>query len=444
MHKEIGALVKNDKSPCSKMKGTNMDRVVWKEGFWKRHFEICLKVSLPHLYDLMNDPSKGHVTANLKIAAGKEEGNYAGTNWHDEWAYKWIEAASMSYMYTKDEKIDKLMDELIEIISKAQMPDGYIATQIQVRGWKRYQDNRHHELYVMGHLITAACLHSRITGKDSFLRIAVKVADYMYDTFSKRIPEMDRMHNNPTNIMALVDLYRLTGNKKYLDAAAVFIDMHGSGENGTERNQDRVPLRKETQASGHMVLGTYLYCGATDYCLETGDQELMDALERVWKDLYNMKTYINGGVCAIAQGLAVRRDENGCYMRQGKTVEADWIVEGVGDEYELGNATAYNETCSQIGSFMWNWRLLLLKGEARFAEMMEHTLYNGILCSIGEDGKAWFYTNKLRWYGKHQRLHMHDKHLRHDPDLKNCCCPTNAVRTLSELSNYLYSVDDVV
>ncbi|HIE26533.1 TPA: hypothetical protein EYP66_04535, partial [Candidatus Poribacteria bacterium] len=171
----------------------------WTEGFWADRFRQCREVTLPHLWNTLSDPERGHALTNLRIAAGLEEGEFAGTHWQDELVYKWLEAAVSIYGVTGDETLDSQMDEVIQIIAQAQQPDGYIATQITARGWKRFQDIRHHELYVMGHLITAACIHHRITGKSNFLDIARKAADC--NTFKNRTPELAHFPFNPTIIM---------------------------------------------------------------------------------------------------------------------------------------------------------------------------------------------------------------------------------------------------
>ena len=379
------------------------------------------------MWDLLSDPELGHALTNLRIAAGLEEGEFAGTHWQDEWVYKWLEAVSYVYGVTRDEELNHRMDEVIDVIGKAQQPDGYIATQTIVRGWPRYQSIHHHELYVMGHLMTAACIHHRVTGKTNFLDIAKKTGDYLHATFMSRDPELAHFGFNPSYIMGSVELYRTTGEKKYLDLANVFIDMRGSQPGGTDQNQDHVPFRKEDKVVGHAVLYTYLYSGAADAYMETGDASLLEALERLWHDLTEKKMYINGGTCAIHRGLSIRNDD---------------VHEAAGPEYFLPNSTAYNETCAQIGNVFWNWRMFSINGDARYTDLIEHSLYNSIISGIGLDGASWFYTNVLRWYGSEHPLLSNDAYERFQPGRRHICCPSNLLRNVASIHSYVYSVSD--
>lgn len=426
-----GRVIKTMNSPFSRLKSVDLASVRWTNGFWAERFKQCREVTLPYLLEAVSDPQRSHALTNLRIAAGLEKGEFVGTNWHDEFVHKWLEAAAYVYGVTRDARLDQEMDEIIGVIAKAQQPDGYLASQIIVRGWKRFQKPQHHELYVMGHLMTAACAHHRSTGKTNFLSVAVKVGDYLYKTFITRDPSLAHFGFNPSYIMALVELYRTTSDKKYLDVAGVFVDMRGSQKGGTDQNQDRTPLRKEKQVVGHGVFATYLYSGAADVYMETGEAELIAALERLWIDLAEKKTYVNGGITPLHQGLSVR---------EGKGV--DDVHEAVGDEYELPNSTAYNETCSSIGSFLWNWRMLNINGAARHADMMENTLYNAILPGISLNGESWFYTNPLRWHGANHPLRSLDSRARTAPGLTKICCPSNLLRTVASLHGYAYSVSN--
>lgn len=427
-----GGIIEMSQSPYSMLRPADLSAVRWApDGFWGRRFQQCAEVTLPHLYRLMDDPESGHALTNLRIAAGLEEGEFAGTHWQDEWVYKWLEAAAYIFDVTRDGRLDRQMDEIIAIIQKAQQTDGYIATQITLRGWPRFQDIRHHELYVMGHLITAACIHHRVTGKTTLLDVATRTADYLYDTFMPRDPALAHFGFNPSYIMALVELYRTVHDRRYLDLANVFIDMRGSQPGGTDQNQDHVPLREEQEVVGHMVLSTYLYAGAADAYLETGDRTLMDALDRLWRDLTERKMYVHGGVCAQHRGLSIRDDE---------------VWEAADAAYHLPNSTAYNETCAQIGNMMWNWRMLAINGQSVHADVMELSLYNSILSGIGLDGSSWFYTNVLRWYGKDHPLLRNDVHERiqpgNPPRRAQICCPSNLLRMTAGLHGYVYSVSD--
>ena len=429
-------LVKNQDSPHAKLKSLDLRSVRWTRGFWADRFRQCVEVTIPHLYDRLADPETGHALTNMKIEAGLEDGEHAGTHWQDAWVYKWIESAAAAYALTGDAALDRLMDETIDVVAQAQQPDGYIATQTTVRGWERFQDISHHELYTMGHLLTAASIHHRVTGKTRLLDVATRAADYVWDTFKGRDPQLAHFPVNPSIIMGSVELYRTTGNRTYLDLANLFIDMRGAVPGGKVLNQDVVPLRDETEVIGHAVFYTYLYAGAADAYMETGDQALLDALERLWHDLTERKMYVHGGVCAIHKALYFRQD--------GPHWGGQDVHEAAGHPYELPSSTAYNETCSQIGCTMWNWRMLMIDPQARYADVMERQIYNSVLPGIGLDGASWFYTNVLRWYGQEHHLLSADSYERFqpgDPERRRAhiCCPTNVLRTVAEWQNYQYT-----
>ena len=440
-------LIKNQASPHAKLRSVDLAAVTWTEGFWADRFAQTANVTLPRLLKLAEDPEMGHVIQNLKIAAGLGKGEFRGTNWQDAWAYKWIESACYVYALTRDEKLQRKMDEIIAIVARAQQEDGYVASQIIARGWPRFQNKQHHELYVMGHLMTAACIHHRVTGKTALLDVAERAASYILETFRARKKELAEFPVNPSIIMGGVELYRTTGKRDYLDLANLFIDLRGSQygkglrgawtpvTNGSDLNQNRRPLREETEVVGHAVFFTYLFAGATDAYMETGDETLMTALQRLWTDLTERKMYVTGGVSPMHKAHPIRSFKPGTLT----TITVDSIHEGVGAPYELPNDTGYNETCGQIGNLMWNWRMLAVTGEARFADIMERSLYNSILSGIGIEGKEWSYTNPLHWNGPDHVLRSQDAHKRFDPGIKHICCPTNLLRTVASWNGYLYS-----
>jgi len=420
-------------SPHARLRCADCTAASWTEGFWAERFRLCREATLPRLYDLAADPNYGHVLSNLRIAAGLEPGEFAGTHWQDAWIYKWLEAASAVYATTKDPRLDRRMDEVIDVIRQGQEADGYIASQITARNGRRFEDPHHHECYTMGHLLTAACVHHRITGKDNFLDVARKTADYLYSQFKDRNPNMAHFPRNPSVIMGAVELYRTTGRRRYLDLANTVINMRGAFKGGNDLNQDRISLRHEREVVGHAVFYTYLYAGAADAYMETGDQTLLAALERLWTDLVHHKMYITGGCCALHRGLSVRK---------GNVWGAHDVHEAAGPPYHLPNDTAYNETCAQVGNFMWNWRMLCITGQAKYADVMEREMFNGFLSGISLDGKRFFYSNPLRWHGAEHTLLSNDTLLRHEIGSRNrICCPTNVLRTLAELHTYLYTTD---
>lgn len=442
-------IIKTEASPHAKLQSVDLGSVRWTEGFWADRFAVTRDVTLPRLWQLAADPEKGHALENLKIAAGLAEGDVWGCYWHDAWIYKWLEAAGYVYSQTRDPRLERRMDETIAVIAKAQQPDGYLATQTTLRGLERFAFNHHHELYTMGHLITAACAHHRITGKTSFLEVARRVADYVFETFDGGDPMLANCPVNPSIIMGSVELFRTTGDEKYLRLANLIIDNRGKKRGkigrtdwgrklgGTDLNQDRRPLREETEVVGHAVFYTYLYAGAADAYMETGDPRLVNALERLWLDLVEKKMQITGGVCPVHKGLSSRSFEPG-----KRVILNDEVHEAAAMPYDLPNSTAYNETCGQIGNMMWNWRMLSITGQARFADVMERNLYNSILSGINVEGRGWSYTNPLKWYGPDHELLSNDAHQRFDPGQRHICCPTNLLRTVASMHGYLYSIND--
>ncbi len=395
---------------------------------------------IPNLWRILKDPNISHAFTNFRVAAGLEEGEFKGRWWHDGDLYKSIEATSYVYAVTGDEKLNRLMDRVIDVISKAQREDGYIHTSILIgHGFrtsrqgetyfkgktKPFQDLHDHELYNMGHLMTAASIHYRATGKENFLNVAKKTGDFLYQTFRTRDPRLAHFGFNPSNIMGAVELYRTTGDKKYLELANIFTDMRGSQPGGTDLNQTRTPLREETEAVGHAVTANYLYAGAADVYVETGENAILDALEKIWQNVVFQKMYVIGATGALHQGLSSHGDK---------------VHEAYGREYQLPNSTAYNETCANIANAMWNWRMLSISGKARFADIIELVLYNSALSGISIDGKSFFYTNVLR-RTKGTPFLSWDLPTR-QPYLGCFCCPPNIIRTIAKVNGWAYSLSD--
>lgn len=445
------SLVNTGSSPKAVLGSVGLTAVRCTRGFWADRQRRAHEVTLPRLWELLADPEEGHVLQNLRIAAGLEEGAFAGVHWDDAWMAKWLEAAAALSANTGDGDLDRRMDEVIELLAKVQAPDGYLASQTQANGEERFQDPHYHELYTMGHLITAAVVHHRLTGKEGFLNVARGIGNCVVALYSGDVPRrMVYFPFNPSIIMGLVELYRETGEQTYLAAAKGFVDRRGSAPKkwreellhewmGTDMCQDRVPLRQESEMVGHSVLSTYLYAGAADVVAETGEEALLDALKRIWRNYTERKMFVNGGACALSQGVSKR----GNY---GTGQWVDRVHEAAGEEYCLPNALSYNETCAQIGVFMWAWRMLALEPEAVYADVMEQTLYSGILSGVGLDGVSWFYRNLLRWHGGEHGpyTHGHKRYtcVRFQPGRQAICCPTNLLRTESELHGYLYTVSD--
>lgn len=409
--------------------------VAWDEGFWGDRFELCRRAILPSMRQALDEPENGAVFSNFDVAAGRQAGEHKGTMWSDGDCYKWMEAMAHVYGITQDAAILSALDERIDVIAQAQEDDGYLSAPMQLRDDKERWTNLHdHELYNMGHLLTAAAVHHRATGQGHFLRIAVKLADYLDEVFQPRPPELAHFGFNPSHIMGLIDLFRVTDNPKYLALAKIFVDMRGSQPGGKDLNQTGVPLRDETQAVGHAVTAGYLYCGAADVYAECGDGDLLRALERIWENVVSSRMYITGGTAALHHGASMRPEFGG--QRVGGPVH-----EAYGFDYQLPNASAYNETCANIAQAMWGWRMLNLSGDARYADIIELVLYNSMLSSMSLDGLAFCYTNPLRWHGHDHVLLSQDSYQRWT--ISRCyCCPTNTARTIALLHHWVYSQSD--
>lgn len=421
-----------------KLRSIDMGDVRWTKGFWADRFNTYHRVVIPNMWRLLKDPEISHSYTNFLIAAGLEEGEHNGPKWHDGDLYKWLESAAHAYAITKDEKLDQLMDEIVEVIGKAQREDGYIHTPVIIKQRqarseaKEFRNRLDFETYNMGHLMTTACIHHRATGKTSLLEIARRAADYLY-RFYKESPA--GLANNaicPSHYMGVVEMYRTTGEPRYLELARGLVDIRILVETGTDQNQDRIPLRKQTKAVGHAVRANYLYAGVADIYAETGDESLLQALEKIWENATLQKMYITGATGALYDGASPDGSK-----RHG---EIQLVHQAYGREYQLPNITAYNETCATIGNVMWNWRMLSITGQARFADVLELALYNGVLSAISLDGKEFFYTNTLR------RVSDLPFDLRwsrtREPYISCFCCPPNVARTIAGVSGYAYSVSD--
>jgi DUF1680 family protein len=427
-------IIDDSGSPHVKLRSINIGDCRWTSGFWADKFKLCEEVMVPHMGTLLKGDI-GHAYNNFKIAAGLKEGRHQGTNWHDGDFYKWMESAAYVYAINKDPKILAELDEIIDVVGKAQADDGYLHTRIMIEGMQRWSNRQNHELYNSGHLLTSACIHHRVTGKRNFLNIARKHADYLYTLFRPQLTELARFGFNQTQIMGLVELYRTTKNKEYLHLAEIFINMRGRSkvEPGPttwykavgDMVQERTPLRKSSEAVGHAVLALYYYAGAADVYAETGEKALIEALDRLWNNVVNKKMYVTG---ACGQ------------THHGASSKVDFVHEAFIDEYMMPNLTAYNETCANICNAMFSYRMLGIYGQAKYADIMELALYNSALSGISADGTHYFYTNPLRRTHDHH-MDTTDQKTR-EPYIHCFCCPPNLVRTIAKVSGWAYSLSE--
>jgi len=431
-------LTDTSKSSYVKLRSVDIGAVQWTDGFWADRFERCRSVMIPNMWRLLEDPQISHAHDNFLVAAAMKEGRHRGPKWHDGDFYKWLEAAAFVYGTTRDDELDRQMDQIIEVLAKAQRQDGYIHTPVIIAQRQdsaeasEFQNRLDFETYNMGHLMTCACVHYRATGKTSLLTVARKAADFLYAAY-KRSPQ-DLANNSicPSHYMGVVEMYRTVGDPRYLELARGLIDLRDLIEEGTDHNQDRIPFREQTEAVGHAVRANYLYAGIADVYAETGDPSLLNLLEEIWRDVAYRKMYVTGATGALYDGASPDGSKSHSSIQL--------VHQAYGRPYQLPNVTAYNESCATVGFVLWNWRMLAITGEARFADLLELALYNGVLATISLDGKEFFYVNplariknlpfELRWSRKRE------------PYISCFCCPPNTVRTIAEAAAYAYSLSD--
>ncbi|TPQ22131.1 glycoside hydrolase family 127 protein [Streptomyces sporangiiformans] len=395
-------------------------------GFWHTRREVNARTSVPQGPGLLESAGNLH---NLRLVAGTAQGEYQGDfPFVDSDVYKWLEAASWQLAQAvpgeegpEGRRLAADVHRIISLVTEAQQSDGYLNTWFQVRrGGERYQDLRWgHELYCAGHLIQAAVAHHRSTGRDELLDVARRFADHIDSVFGPpgSGKPIDGVDGHPEIETALVELYRETGEQRYLDLAGYFVDCYGHGKLGGQAySQDRVPLRSADTVEGHAVRQLYLLAGAADLAAETGDAELLAACERLWQAMTTTKTHLTGGL------------------------GAHHAREDFGDPFELPNERAYCETCAAIASIQWSWRMALLTGEARYSDLIERTLFNGFLAGVSLDGESWLYVNPLQVRDGHTDSGG-DQSARRTRWFSCACCPPNVMRLLAALQHYLASSD---
>ena len=437
------------------MNSTPISAVKWTGGFWAERFGVFSGTSVQSMWETWKS-DKGHSYNNFMIAAGEKKGKRHGPPFHDGDMYKWLEAVAAVYAVNKDPELEKIMDRVIELIAKAQRPDGYLHTPVIIAEMNKKDSGKEEEkenatigtkvgtgkdgafgnrlnfeTYNLGHLITAGIIHKRATGKNTLFKCAVKAADFLCNFYEKSSAELARNAVCPSHYMAVAEIYRETGDKKYLELAKQLVNIRGMVENGTDDNQDRVPFRKQYTALGHSVRANYLYAGVADLFLEDGEAQLKKNLDAIWNDIVYRKMYINGACGALYDGTSPDGTDY-------KPDNVQKVHQSYGRPYQLPHSTAHNETCANIGNLFLNWRLFQATGEAKYADLVENCLYNSILCGISLDGTKYFYTNpmrmsdelpyKLRW-PKERTTYI------------SCfCCPPNTLRTLCEAQDYAYTV----
>ena len=400
------------------------------DNFWLPRIRINNDVTIPASFERCEKTGR---VKNFVMAAEKK-GKFCTTySFDDTDIYKTIEGASFSLSLFPDKKLEAYIDSLITIVGKAQEPDGYLYTARTIdpanphkwAGPQRWVKERElsHELYNAGHLYESAAAHFTATGKRNLLNIALKNADLVCSVFGP-----GKMHVAPGHEiveMGLVKLYRITGKKEYLETAKDFIEERGHFTGYDAKNkdpwkngdywQDRVPVTEQKEAIGHAVRAGYLYAGMADVAALTGDEKLLKAIDTIWTNMVSKKIYVQGGAGAVGNG------------------------ERYGDNYELPNATAYNETCAAIANVYWNQRMFQLHGDARYIDVLEKILYNGLISGVGLDGKSFFYTNALQVRNNYKHADMETER---SGWFECSCCPTNICRMMPAIPGYMYAQKD--
>jgi len=394
-------------SPYAKMHGVPVRAVKMGDGFWTVRRATNLDKSIP---SMLAELEQHGIVDNFLRLEGKKNVPRRGPLYTDSDLYKWMEAAAFAIESGDQPKLRAEFDGLTGIIAAAQEPSGYLNTYwSEERTPKRFTEMyRSHELYCMGHLLQAAIAYYRATGDRKLLDVGIRFSNYMIENFGPT--KRPALTGHPEYEMALIELYRTTGDRRYLDFAGYLLSgvererLHLTGDQVQYMFSGK-PFTSRTEFEGHAVRAMYASCGATDYYTETGNAAYRKTLETLWSDLVNRKMYITGGVGSRESG------------------------EAFGEAYELPNAQAYGESCAAIGNMMWNWRMLLALGEARFADVIERALYNGINSGMSLSGTLYCYRNPLESSGETIRNEWYD----------TTCCPPNLERILASLPGYLYT-----
>ncbi|MCR5596052.1 MAG: glycoside hydrolase family 127 protein [Lachnospiraceae bacterium] len=446
------------------------------DDFWKREIELVRTEVIPYQWEAINDRVEGatpsYCMRNFKVAGKLNEkmrmqgasfmapkytfrgfealpedpehpdpDKFYGFVFQDTDFSKWIEAVGYSLSQYPDPALERIADSAIDIVCEAQAPDGYLDTYYIINGRDMSFSNLrdHHELYCLGHLIEGAVAYYQATGKDKLLGAAMRFADYVDLVFG---PEPEKLKGYPGHEiaeMALVRLYGVTGDEKYLNLSRFFIDERGKkpyyydneyhpdvvikGHEDEERyayNQANRPVREQVEATGHAVRAVYLYSGMADVARLTDDEELYEACKTLWKNMVNRRMYITGGIGATHLGEAFSFD------------------------YDLPNDTAYAETCAAIGLIFFARRMLQISPDSRYADIMERALYNGALSGMALDGKSFFYVNPLEVDPKACALDERKKHVKsvRQKWFGCACCPPNIARLITSIGEYAYTESD--
>ena len=417
------------------------------DGFFSDYAELVRTEVIPYQWEALNDripgAEKSGCIHNFRIAAGEEEGEFVGMVFQDSDLGKWLEAVAYSLTTHPDKKLEAIADDVIDLMARAQRPDGYMDTYFIIKEphnrWKCLRDC--HELYCAGHILEAAVAYYKATGKRRFLDVMKKYMDYILTVFGT---EEGKLHGYPGHEeieLALCRLYDVTGEKKYLDLAQYFINQRGTEPNyfieelktrgdsfhwdgndkqGMEYFQANQPVRRQKDAVGHSVRAVYLYSGMADVAMRTQDESLKEACRTLFCSIAEKRMYVTGGIGSTYNGEAFTFD------------------------YDLPNDTAYAESCASIGLIFFMQRMLEMDGDAVYGDVMERALYNTVLSGMGLDGKAFFYVNPLEVFPEADLKDPNKHHVKIERQkwFACACCPPNIARLLADLGQYIYRKDE--
>ena len=386
------------------------------DSFWGQRLKASREVTIPLAFSKCKE--SGRYENFVKAAHPSENYEVGGYSFDDTDVYKTIEGASYLLQTYPDKKLVAYIDSVLAIVAAAQEPDGYLYTSRTMnpkhphawsgsRRWEKVEDLSH-EFYNLGHMVEGAIAHYQATGKRNFLDIAIRYADCVCREIGSGEGQLVRVPGHQIAEMALAKLYIVTGDQKYLDEAKFFLDQRGHTSRRDAYSQAHKPVVEQDEAVGHAVRATYMYAGMADVAALTGDTAYIHAIDRIWDNIVGKKYYITGGIGATANG------------------------EAFGANYELPNMSAYCETCAAIGNVYVNYRLFLLHGESKYYDVLERSLYNGLISGVSLDGGGFFYPNPLESRGQHQR----------QPWFGCACCPSNICRFIPSLPGYVYAVKD--
>lgn len=414
--------------------------------FWDRYIHLVKDVLIPYQWDILNDRidgvEKSHCIQNFRIAAGEADGDFEGAVFQDTDAAKWLEAVAYALEISPDKDLERLADETIDLIGRAQCEDGYLNTYFTIKApklrWTNLKEG--HELYTAGHMIEAAVAYYEATGKKTFLHIVERFADLICRVFG---PEEGKCHGYPGHQeieLALIRLYRVTGREDYRRLAKYFIDQRGVGENyflaeekgdgysrifpefagyDTKYSQSHLPVREQRTAEGHAVRAVYMYCAMADLAGLYQDEGLMRACRTLWEDMVRRRMYITG------------------------SIGSSGILERFTTDYDLPNNCNYSETCASIGLALFGKRMAQLTRDASYMDTAERALYNTVLSGIAQDGKSFFYVNPLEVWPDNCMERTSREHVKpvRQTWFGVACCPPNIARTLASMGQYIYFTD---